>query len=76
MLCSLTFNPVSLPNLHPLWPDHTSLNVDSSAGSLVFSFTQNRTVTTSDRDQELPTVAFIGYNQVELEVPLWIYGEL
>lgn len=37
ILCSLTFNLVSLPNLHPLWPDHISLTVDSSAGLLIFS---------------------------------------
>lgn len=34
---------ISLPNLHPLWPDHTSLNADSFAGSLIFSLTHTTT---------------------------------
>lgn len=57
MLCSLTFNLISLPNLHPLWPDHTSVNVDSSAGSLTFSLTLNHSVMTSDRDHIQPRLA-------------------
>ncbi len=65
MLCSLTFNLISLPNLHPLWPDHTSLNVDSSAGSLIFSFTHNHAVTTSDGDHIQPRLA-ANYPQLHL----------
>lgn len=57
MLCSLTFNLISLPNLHPLWPDHTSVNVDRSAGSLTFSLTLNHSVMTSDRDHIQPRLA-------------------
>lgn len=53
MLCSL----VSLPNLHPLWPDHTSFNIDRSAGLLIFYFTRNHTVMTSDRDHIQPRLA-------------------
>lgn len=57
MFCSLTFNPISLPNLHPLWPDHTSVNIDTSAGLLIFSLTLNHSVMTSDREQIQPRLA-------------------
>lgn len=57
VLCSLTFTLISFPNRHPLWPDHTSPNVDSSAGSLAFSLTLNHAVTTSDRDHIQPRLA-------------------
>lgn len=69
MLCSLVFNLVSLPNLHPLWPDHTSFNIDSSAGLLIFRLTQNHTVTTSDRDHIQPRAA-ANYPQLHLELRL------
>lgn len=67
MLCSLVFNFVSLPNRGPLWPDHTSFNIDSSAGLLIFRFTQNRTATTSDRDHIQPRWA-ANYPQLNLEL--------
>lgn len=78
MLCSLTFSLISHPNLHPLWPDHTSFNVDSSAGSFIFSFKQNRIVMTSDRDHIQPRLAANcpQFHLVELEAPLSIYKQL